>query len=137
MQTSENGISFIKRNEGYAAHVYSDNGNPCVGYGHDLQPGESFPDGLSQDEADLLLRRDLAARFEPALNAEIPSTCTQGQFDALIDFAYNLGLQSLQTMLGHGWDQVPLQIPRWNHVDGEVNASLAARRVAEVVLFNT
>ena len=135
MQTSESGIQFIKQNEGFSANVYNDNGRQAIGYGHDLLPEESFAAGISLDEADLLLRKDLARRYEPAVNALIPPYCTQGQFDALADFAYNLGVGSLRTMLSHGWEQVPQQIPRWNHVNGVENAGLTARRQAEVKMF--
>lgn len=136
MQTSENGIAFIKRNEGFAAKVYNDNGHQAVGYGHDLQSGESILQ-LSQDQADQLLRQDLAARYEPSINAVIDPSCTQNQFDALADFAYNLGVASLRMMVGHGWADVPNQIPRWNHVNGSPNAGLTARRAAEVEMFNS
>lgn len=136
MQTSEQGIAFLKRNEGFSAHVYNDVGKQAIGYGHDLLPGESFPDGISQDEADLLLRKDLASRYEPAVNALIPADCTQGQYDALVDFCYNLGATNLRTMLAHGWEQVPVQVPRWNHVGGVENAGLTARRQAEVEMWS-
>jgi len=136
MVTSENGIAFIKRNEGFAAKVYSDNGHEAIGYGHDLLPGESFLQ-ISQDQADMLLRQDLAARYEPAVNALVPADCTQNQFDALADFAYNLGTASLRMMVGHGWAEIPKQIPYWCHVAGVVNPGLQERRHAEVQMFNT
>ena len=137
MQTSENGIAFIKHNEGFVGHVGNDVGRLVIGYGHDLQPGESFPNGISPDQADLLLRKDLASRFEPAVNAVIPPDCTQNQFDALADFCFNLGPGSLRMMVGHGWDQIPVQMPYWMHVAGVENAGLKARRAAEVELFNS
>lgn len=137
MQTSDQGIAFIKSNEGYAAHVYSDNGKQAIGFGHDLFPNEAYPDGITPEQADGLLRKDLATRYEPAVNALIPSNCTQGQFDALVDFAYNLGTASLKTMVAHGWYQIPLQIPRWQDVNGIPNAGLAARRTKEVEMFNS
>lgn len=136
MQISENGIRFIESFEGFSSKVYNDVGHPAVGYGHDLQPGESFPDGLTQEQAEMLLVSDLDTRFEPSVNALIPDGCTQNQFDALCAFAYNLGVGALQTMVGHGWDQVPEQIPRWSHVNGVVSPALTARRQAEVKLFN-
>ena len=137
MRTSENGIAFLKRNEGFVAHVYNDNGKPAIGYGHDLLPGESYPDGITMEQADSLLRTDLLTRFEPAVNNAIsPREVTQGQFDALIDFCYNLGPANLATMLAHGWDQVPEQMPRWCHSNGEVSPGLLARRQAEVEMWN-
>ena len=137
MQTSENGIAFIKRNEGFASVPYNDNGHMAWGYGHDQEAGEPIPPSVTQEQATAILQNDLETRYEPFVNKFIPDSCTQNQFDALVDFCYNLGEGALQTMLGHGWEQVPLQIPRWNHAAGVVNAGLTARRQAEVVLFNT
>lgn len=137
MRISENGIAMIKRFEGFAAHVYNDVGHQAVGYGHDLQPGEEYPNGISQDEADLLLRKDLASRYEPTVSACVPPECTQNQYDSLCSFAYNLGTGALKTMLAHGWEFVPEQILRWNHVGGVENAALSARRQQEAALFKS
>jgi lysozyme len=143
MQTSEKGIAFIKRSEGFVAHVYNDNGAPAIGYGHRLLPNEVYAAGISQNDADALLRKDLATRFEPIVNVLIPAGCTQGQYDALVDFVYNVKNQptSLVELLSHGWDQVPAQLPRWCHErkDGQMveNAGLLARRKAEVEFFNS
>lgn len=139
MQTSANGLAFLKRNEGFAASIYNDNGKPAIGYGHDLQPGESFADGVSEDQATALLLKDLATRYEPAVNRLVPETCTQSQFDALVDFCYNLGPRDLAIMLAHGWLVVSQHIPQWcyEEVNGvEVKSdALLARRNAEVALF--
>jgi lysozyme len=135
MQTSEQGIAFIKANEGFVAHVYNDNGKQAIAYGHDLLPGESYPDGITEAAGDALLRQDLAQRFEPAVNALVPSSCTQGQFDACVDFAYNLGIGSLKIMLAHGWSEVPEQMLRWCNVGGTPNAGLLARRQKEASIF--
>jgi len=137
MRTSENGIAFIKHNEGFAARPYNDNGHQAWGYGHDQQAGEPAPPQISPDQAEMLLRQDLAIRYEPAVNALVPVDCTQGQFDALCDFAYNLGVASLRMMVGHGWLEVPNQIPRWNHINGQPNEGLTARRAAEVKMFTS
>jgi lysozyme len=137
---SPQGIAFIERNEGYAAHVYDDNGKPAIGYGHDLLPGESFPDGVTQAQAQDLLLRDLTLP-QIALETLVPEFCTQNQWDALCDFAYNLGVGALKTMLAHGWEQVPEQMLRWQYEDVNgvqtVNAGLAARRQAEASLFKS
>jgi lysozyme len=135
MQISENGIRFIKSFEEFAAYPYDDNGRMAWGYGHDRQGDEPVPQQISQAQADALLRQDLASRYEPAVNALVPINCTQNQYDACCDFAYNLGTFSLRTMLSHGWENVPEQIPRWNHINGVVSPELTTRRQAEVKLF--
>lgn len=141
MKTSAAGIAFIEANEGLKLTVYEDNGKPAIGFGHDLLPGETYPSGITTLQAQLLLEVDVG-KVEAALNPLIPESCTQNQFDALVDFGYNLGIGDMKTMLGHGWAQVPQQIPRWcyekNSEGVEIqSAALSARRQSEVNLFNT
>ena len=139
MQTSPNGILFIRKNEGVRLSIYDDNGHPAIGYGHDLTQQEIvsgvYVNGITIDQAAALLKQDLTVRYEPIVN-ELAPQANQNEFDALVDFTYNLGVGALKQMLAHGWDQVTEQIPRWNHVNGLVNPGLTARREAEVELFN-
>ncbi len=141
MQTSLNGIAFIEANEGFCPTVRPDNRGPMIGFGHDLQPGETFPDGITPADAAQLLLNDLHTRFEPAVNRLADPSCTQNQFDALVDFCYNLGPGDLATMLHHGWAAVPVQMLAW--VYGEIDGveqklpGLEARRAKEVALFNS
>jgi lysozyme len=140
MVTSQNGILFIRKNEGVRLSVYNDNGHPAIGYGHDLTQHEIvsgvYVNGITVEQAAALLQADLMARYEPTVN-EIAPQANQNQYDSLIDFCYNLGGGALKKMLAHGWGQVPVQIPRWNHVNGVTSPGLTARREAEVELFNT
>jgi lysozyme len=134
MNISPTGIAFIEANEGFVAHEYNDNGKQAIGYGHDLLPGESYPEGITQEQAEALLFHDLVP-VQTALASLVPPDCTQNQWDALCDFGYNLGVGALKTMLGHGWDQVPVQALRWNHINGTPAPGLTARRNAEVAIF--
>lgn len=142
MQTSDAGISFIKSNEGFAANVYSDNGVPAIGYGHRLLPGESYPNGITQEKATQILKQEDLPHFEEMVCSRVPIECTQGQFDALVDFAYNVRNQpvSLNELLGHGWSNVPTQLLRWcmEYVNGVwvVNAGLRSRRAREAAMFS-
>jgi lysozyme len=141
VNTSENGIAFIKGNEGFVAVPKPDNGKLAWGYGHDQQPGETPPASLTEPQGDALLRQDLTTRFDPHLASLLPVTATQNQIDACSDFMYNDGPVNLATMLSHGWDQVPVQITRWcyEHINGVVQQSpgLLARRQKELALFQT
>jgi GH24 family phage-related lysozyme (muramidase) len=140
MQISAAGLAFIQENEGFESHTYNDNGKQAIGYGHDLLPGESFPTGITEEQAVSLLDQDLAL-IEITLSGIVPPTCTQNQWDALCDFGYNDGVGALKMMLAHGWAQVPTQILRWDHDNKDgvevVDPDLAARRAAEVKLFQT
>ena len=149
MRTSQDGKNHIKGFEnrplltvpGFIARVYDDNGAPAIAYGHRLLPGEEFPDGLNEAGGSALLDKDLETRFEGMVNAHIPEgvTPTQGNFDALVSFVYNIRNQpqSLIQLLSHGWDEVPNQLPRWCHNNGQVDQGLLARRQAEVDMWNS
>jgi lysozyme len=49
----------------------------------------------SMEEVDAILRADLA-RFEKGVVTYCPVPLTQGQFDALVSFSFNVGLGTLQ-----------------------------------------
>jgi len=140
MNTSARGIDFIKANEGFAPKPTNDNGHVMWGHGHDQRGGEPVPASISLEDADALLVSDLANHFEPSVNSLAP-WATQNQFDALVDFAYNLGVAALATMLHHGADAVPVQMAAWcyEHVNGVLTKSsaLAARRQREIVLYGS
>ncbi|HEY1902706.1 MAG TPA: lysozyme [Terracidiphilus sp.] len=141
MQTSAAGLAFIEVNEGFEQHIYNDNGHQAIGIGHDLLPGESFPNGISYADA-IALEKEDAARIEAVLNPLVPPACTQNQYDSLIDFGFNLGGGALREMLGHGWVEVPTQMLRWvyeRNAQGVevVSPPLQARRQKEVALFNS
>ncbi len=141
MTIDDAGIGFTKQQEGYAPRPMNDNGHVAWGHGHDQQPGETPPTFISPLDAEALLRKDYATRFEPAVNHLIPASCSQNQYNALCDFCYNEGVKNFATMMHHGWDQIPVQILAWcwQHVDGipVKSAGLLARRQAELSLFST
>lgn len=140
MQTSPNGIAFLEENEGFVDHVYPDNGKSAIGFGHDILPGDLFPPKITKEEGRATLLKDLSTRFEPAVRRLAPQA-NQNQFDALVDFCFNLGPGDLATMLHHGFAEAPFNIPAWcyKEVDGveQKSSTLKARRQKEVVLFNT
>ncbi len=91
MQLSSEGLELIKRFEGFRSRQYTDvAGFPTIGYGHRIVPPESFPGGLSEPQAANLLARDVSAA-ELAVGHLVKVALTQGQFDALVDFCFNLG----------------------------------------------
>ena len=141
MRTSENGIAFIKAREGFTPIPTNDNGHRMWGHGHNQKPGEIEPTSIALDQADLLLRADLARDVEPPLNRLAPPTANQNQFDACASFTYNEGAGALAIMLHHGWSQVPVQMPAWHweHINGVLhdNKGLGVRRALEVALFNS
>lgn len=141
MNISQAAIQFTAQNEGFVNHEYADVDGMSIGFGHHLLPGESFPNGITRDEAMDLLGKDYASVDDSMarMQAEglIPQSCTQNQWDALGDFAFNLGAGSLRTMLGHGWDDIPNQILKWCHANGAQSPGLLARREKELAMYQT
>jgi lysozyme len=135
------GLELIKASEGFRADVYNDTaGLPTVGYGHKLQPGESFPNGVTEAQASTILLADVQAA-EQAVERLVKAQLTQGQFDALVDFTFNLGAgrlagSTLLADLNHGdYASAASQLLLWDHAGGQVSVGLAARRRAEYNLW--
>ena len=142
MQFSAAGMELLKRSEGFRARIYLDhNGYPTIGYGHKMQQADSWPHGIDESMAEHILSCDVAdAATEIEHLVKVP--LTQGQFDALVDFVFNLGAGRLEhsTLLGllnlGQYDEAGQQILRWDHVGGVDSAALKTRREAELALWN-
>ncbi|MGA9068958.1 MAG: lysozyme, partial [Terracidiphilus sp.] len=92
MQFSEAGFDLLKRSEGFRGHVYLDVGGlPTIGYGHRLLHPDSFVNGIDQDQAQNLLVADVN-NAAGAVQRLVRVPLKQGQFDALVDFTFNMGV---------------------------------------------
>lgn len=140
MKTSPTGLKIIKNYEGLRLKIYiCPAGKPTIGYGHVIQPGENFNDGISIEQAEKLLEKDLE-RFEKAIDSA-GFTLNQNQFDALVSFVYNIGIAAFRasTMfhrlkLGN-YTGAAEQFPRWVYANKVKLAGLEKRRKAEQELF--
>jgi GH24 family phage-related lysozyme (muramidase) len=142
---SEDGQKFLEKKEGFRSKVYMDDaGNPTIGYGHKLLPGESFPNGVSEEQAQKLLAADLATT-EAAVRSSVKTDVTQSQYDALVAFAYNVGAPKfnsstlVQRLNAGDTAGAADEFLRWDKVrtkDGfKSDPGLANRRRAERTLF--
>jgi lysozyme len=100
MKASDKCKAMIKHHEGVRPKPYKcPAGLWTVGVGHLIGDGKTLPPEwnrtLSPDEVDSLLAADLR-RFERGVLRLCPVDLTQGQFDALVSFSFNLGLGGLQ-----------------------------------------
>ena len=141
MKFSATGMELLKRSEGFRSRVYRDvAGFPTIGYGHRLLHPESFPNGIDEPQAANLLAVDVRDA-EQAVERLVEVPLTQGQFDALVDFCFNLGAgrlasSSLLKDLNAGkYADAAQQLLLWDHAAGRENAALKARRQAEAVLW--
>ena len=92
LTTSEKAIELLKKFEGFSMYAKWDYAQWSIGYGSRCEEGE-YPNGITKDEADTLLRKELVG-IEAALNSFADThklTFKQNQFDALILFSYNNG----------------------------------------------
>ena len=139
MKLSDNGIKFIQDFEGLKLNAYRDIvGVWTVGFGHtgvDVTPNLS----ITKDRANDLFMQDVC-NFVNGVNSMVKS-CTQGEFDAMVSFAYNLGLKSLKTStllrkLNDGdIDGAANEFTKWNRAGGKEVAGLTRRRLDERSLF--
>jgi lysozyme len=141
MRLSAAGLDLIKLSEGFRNRTYLDvAGIPTIGYGHRLLASESFPDGITEERASEMLAQD-AQQSVHAIERLVKVTLTQGQFDALADFCFNLGAGRLasstllKTLNGGRYAAAREQLLRWDLAAGEVNSGLKARREAEFQLW--
>jgi lysozyme len=143
MKFSATGMELLKRSEGFRSRVYRDvAGFPTIGYGHRLLHPESFPNGIDEPQAANLLAVDVRDA-EQAVERLVEVPLTQGQFDALVDFCFNLGAgrlasSSLLKDLNAGkYADAAQQLLLWDHAAGRENAALKARRQAEAALWRS
>lgn len=141
MKLSDTGLDLIKRSEGFRSHIYFDAaGFPSIGYGHRLEPNEFYPEGITETQAEVILLWDVR-EAELAVERLVHVALTQGQFDALVDFTFNLGASRLgsSTLLREinqgRYDLAANELLRWDHCGAEELESLKARRSAERALW--
>jgi lysozyme len=141
MELSVAGLDLLKRSEGFRSRTYKDsNGFPTIGYGHRVLHPESFPEGIGEGQAAEILVSDVRDA-EEAVERLVKVPLAQGQFDALVDFCFNLGAgrlasSTLLKVLNSGrYTDAAEQLLRWDVAGGEENAGLKARREAEFALW--
>lgn len=137
---SANGLALTKKFEGLRLEAYQDSvGVWTIGYGHtgpDVRAGLT----ITEEEAATLLAADVAWAVA-CVNKAVTSAIQQNQFDAMVDFTFNLGCASLlqSTLLrlvnAGDFDGAALQFLRWDKAGGRVVKGLTLRRQAEMDLF--
>ena len=135
----------IKHHEGVRLKPYKDPiGLWTVGVGHLIGDGKTLPiewfRTFTMDEVDELLKKDLA-KFERGVLRLCPNHLTQSRFDALVSFAFNVGLGNLQSSTlrqKHNRNDVfgaAKEFLKWNKAGGKVFRGLTIRRQDESNLY--
>ena len=144
MRMSADGLALVKEFEGLRLKAYK-----CpaavwtIGYGHTSAAGAPIVSAdmlISKENAEEILQRDMV-QYEDGVRNLVKVGLTQGQFDALVDFAYNAGVGALQksTLLkkvnAEKFDEVPAEFMKWTKGGGKELPGLVRRRRAEVKLW--
>lgn len=142
MQLSNAGLNLIKKWEGLRLTAYLCPANILtIGYGSTgshVKPGMK----ITEKQAEELLKKDLV-RFEQAVNRLVKVPLTQGQYDALVSFTFNCGIQAfksstlLKLVNTQSFDRASLQFMRWNKGGGRILPGLTNRRREEIAMFNS
>lgn len=136
--------NFIKSHEGLRLDAYKcPAGVLTIGYGHtgaDVQPGMR----ISKERASELFDKDLAGVARP-LNAYLREnnvTLSQHQYDALLSFAYNVGVGALRNStlwrklrVNPSDPTIPSEFKRWTLSRGKTLPGLVKRRQAEASIY--
>ena len=156
MKVSKDAIEGIKKDEGVRLRPYR-----CpallwtVGVGHVIDPnhirvklderkGLAIPDGwdrtLTMDEVNDILAKDLVT-FERGVLRLCPEGLTQGRFDALVSFSFNVGLGNLQRStirMKHNrgeFEEAAESFMQWTKAGGKELPGLVKRRKHERALY--
>lgn len=140
MRSSQILIDHIKKFESCVLTAYQDTaGVWTIGYGH--TKGVKKGDRITRYQAEQMLREDLTT-FEAAAN-KVKRISTQGKFDAIVDFMFNLGTgnfdkSTLKKYIETGritWE-IQEQFLRWVNAGGKKLGGLVSRRIWEAARFN-
>ena len=139
MSLSQAGLNLIKSHEGLRTTAYQDPvGVWTIGYGHTgtAKPGQK----ITEAQAEQLLRQDVGwAQDAVRKNVKVP--LTQGQFDALVSFTFNLGAGALgrSTLLkklnAGDYAGAQAEFGKFVHAGGRVLPGLVRRRNEEAQMF--
>jgi lysozyme len=141
-QIGKAGLDLIKSFEGLKLRAYLCPAKVwTIGFGSTgphVVPGKV----ITEAQADKLLQDDLD-RFEAAVTRLVTVPLTQNQYDALVSFAFNVGISALErsTLLKRVnaklFDQARAEFAKWNRAGGRPLAGLTRRRAAEAALFGS
>lgn len=141
MSLSAAGLLLIAGFEGFSEFAYEPlpGDKLTIGFGH--TEGVKAGDRISLRAGVQLLRRD-AQIYERAVSRYVTVPMTQNQFDALVSFVYNIGIDKfkasslLQCMNDGNLECVNSQWMRWVYFKGSVVPGLVNRRSRELAVFN-
>lgn len=143
MYLSDFGLRIIMAFEGFMAKPYKcPAGVLTQGYGHTAAAGGEPIGGVwTREKAASVLRDDLARRYEPGVRKLLKRAPAQGQYDAMVSFAYNCGIEALRRssilkFFNRGDDaQAAGAFAMWVKAGGQTMPGLVRRRASEALAY--
>ena len=168
MDFSKSGVEFMKKQEGFVGHVYNDAkganskyyeendhnvtiagkvvvGKPTIAYGHLLTETENvncvYENGITGKQGETLLKNDIKTSVD-AVKSAVRIPLTQYEFDAIVDFTYNVGQGSLASRKGFKGSEFLKELNKGNP-DAQLMMNyhkpvlVIPRRDDQINLFNT
>lgn len=141
MEISKQGINLIKKYEGFKPYAYLCPANVLtIGYGH--TKGVKLGQVCTEAEAEEFLKEDLEIAEDEVNKLANEVKLTQGQFDSLVSFTFNLGAGNFKTstlrkkILNNPADPtIKYEFVKWVYVKGKVSPGLQRRRLEESKLY--
>jgi len=155
MKTSRDGINFLIARETVRLKPYDDKTgktiteyipSATIGIGHLILKDEwnQFKNGIPADVAERLLKHDLLPK-ESAVDKYVSKTLNQNQYDALVIFAFNIGVNAFKKcsalkLVNNPKANTPYQTleqawKAYNKDDGIIKDGLIKRRAIEWELY--
>ncbi|MCC6444221.1 MAG: lysozyme [Armatimonadetes bacterium] len=144
------GLALVKEFEGLHRKILEQPGRvrayldavnvPTIGYGHTR--GVTMNQVITFEEAEDLLKADLK-EFSRAVSGLVKAPLSEGQFSALVSFAFNVGAGALaaSTLLKRvnekRFPEAANEFLRWRFAGGQELPGLLRRRRAEKALFSS
>ena len=145
MKTSDNGVDLIKGFEGFRSHPYLDSaGVPTIGYGSTYYlngASVTMSDDLITEPQAASMMKLILAKYEQAVTRYVQTPINQNQFDALVSFTYNVGMEALRKStllkkLNKGLHvEASKEFKKWVYAGGNKLKGLENRREKEKIVF--
>jgi lysozyme len=146
--TGQKGINLIKQFEGFLAKPYKcPAGIPTIGYGATYYPSGlkvTLNDKAITEAQATTMLMNMLKTYEKSVDSFCRDDINQNQFDALVSFSYNVGVNALKnsTLLKKvnkdpNDPTIRAEFLRWNKAAGKVLKGLTNRRIAEANLYES
>lgn len=146
MKLNNDGYRLIAKHEGFRSKPYLCPAKiPTIGYGNTYYPDGkrvTLLDKEITEQQGFEMFKEIADRFARKVSRLVTSPINQNQFNALVSFAYNVGMGNLMksTLLkkvnaNHNDFTIRNEFMKWNRANGKELRGLTLRRRDEANIY--